>query len=110
MLVVMMETDASSIQWDSGCASATSFYEFTWRSLEILSERKSNIEIGYNAKRASYGSEPFASLLTNRASGTLSRRSDSDTVENRNGRTISWYVFLRRLAISLLMIHSFPDR
>ena len=88
-----METDASSIQWDSGCASATSFYEFTWRSLELLSERNFNIEIGYNAKRASYGSEPFASLLTNRPSGTLSRRSDSDTVENRNGRTISWYVF-----------------
>ena len=43
MLVVMMETDGSNIQWDSGCASATSFYEFTWGSLELLSERKSNI-------------------------------------------------------------------
>lgn len=93
LLVVMMETDGSSIQWDSGCASATSFYEFTWRSLELLSERKSNVDFGHNAKGRATAVNPLLLFSQHHTSDTNSRKSGSNTVENRNGRTISWYDF-----------------
>ena len=91
MSVVMMENDGSSIQWDSGCASATSFYEFTWRSLELLSER--NFDFGPNAKGRATAVNPLLLFSQHHTSGTDLRKFDSNTVENRNGRTISWYVF-----------------
>ena len=59
-----METDGSSIQWDSGCASVTSFYELTRRNLVLLSERYSYIDFRHNAKGRATAVNPLLLFVT----------------------------------------------
>ena len=68
-------------------------YEFIWRSLELLSEKKSNIHFGHNAKGRATAVNPLFLFPQYHTFGIDSRKPDSNTVENKNGRTIRWYVF-----------------
>ena len=90
MSVVMMEIDGSSIKWDSGCASVTSFYELTRRNLELLSERYSNIDSGHNAKGRATAVNPLLLFVTFNKSHNITYQVSTSQDRNSETREPKW--------------------